>query len=154
MLLRAWKIWKPWQVPNAILQQRVSFPTRAFNCTAQHSWHGLILIDGPLENTENYGISTGTKIPSWNTAFASCVFVHVMVFLWVYKCNGCCERGNGWRAEVLILRSFVLEFLKSDWLEKLPATRETGKKRDIKLHENTEPELLANASHRDNPQTD
>lgn len=29
-----------------------------------------------------------------------------------------------------------------------------GRKRDIKLQENTEPELLANVSHRDNQQTD
>lgn len=72
----------------------------------------------------------------------------------LHKCNGCCERGNGLNSRSTYPEELFVEFLKSDRLEKLPTTREAGRKRDIKLQENTETELLANVSHRDNPQKD
>lgn len=44
--------------------------------------------------------------------------------------------------EAVSLRSSVVGIIRSDWLEKLPATREATRFKDGKLHENTQQEQM------------
>lgn len=58
-----------------------------------------------------------------------------------------CNGQRNWfelAGEAVILMSSVMGVLRSDRLERLPATGEAGRNKDGKLQENTEPELLAN----------